>query len=62
LFYFIVDEFEESSEWQKLEVGENISFEWKTFEEIKELCKNGSISEDRTLGILFRFFLHHSVI
>lgn len=59
LIYFIVDEFEESIDGQELEVGEVIESEWKSFEEVKELCKDGSISEDRTLGVLFKFFLRY---
>lgn len=57
LYYFIVDDFEANPEGQKLEEGENIEVEWKTFDEVKELCQNGSINEDRTIGVLFKFFL-----
>ncbi len=56
LFYFIVDEFENSESGQELETGEIISAEWKTFEEVKKMCTEGDISEDRTIGVLFRFF------
>lgn len=59
LFYFIVNEFENSAKGQELEVGEVISIEWKTFEEVKELCKEGEIREDRTIGVLFKFFLRY---
>ncbi len=59
LIYVIIDDFEKIENGQKLEAGEVIEVEWKTFDEIKELCKNGSISEDRTLGVLFRFFLQY---
>ena len=57
LFYFIIDDFEEISTGQTLETGEDIDFDWYTFDGVKELCKNGNISEDRTLGVLFKFFL-----
>lgn len=59
LIYFIVDEFEEDIRGRELEVGEVIEPEWKTFEEVKGLCKDGSISEDGTLGVLFKFFLQY---
>jgi len=59
LIYFVIDDFEVSGDGQKLEAGEVIEFEWKTFDEIKELCKEGAIAEDRTLGVLFRFFLQY---
>ena len=59
LFYFIIDEFKENTNGQELETGEVIEVEWKSFNEVKELCKNGNISEDRTLGILFKFFLQY---
>lgn len=60
LFYFIVDEFEDSANGQELEIGEAITTEWKTFEEIREMCKEGEIHEDRTLGVLLRFLLRYS--
>ncbi|MFA6190327.1 MAG: NUDIX domain-containing protein [Candidatus Staskawiczbacteria bacterium] len=59
LFYFIVDEFEENEVGQELETGEVINTEWKSFDEVKELCKDGKINEDRTLGVLFKFFLQY---
>jgi ADP-ribose pyrophosphatase len=55
LFYFIVDDFEESK--QKLDLGEVIYPEWKTFEEAKEMCLNGEVKEDRSVGVLLRFLL-----
>lgn len=59
LIYVLIDDFEKTENGQELETGEVIEVEWKTFDEIKELCKNGSINEDRTLGVLFRFFLQY---
>lgn len=58
LLYFIIDDFEEGGT-QKLEAGEVVNVEWKSFEGIKKLCKVGSITEDRTLGVLFKFFLQY---
>ncbi len=57
LFYFIVDDFKESGEGQNLEIGEVIHPEWKTFEEVKEMCLNNDIKEDRTVGVLLKFFM-----
>jgi len=59
LIYFIVDEFEESENGQELGTGEVIDIEWLSFKEIKKLCKKGLIKEDRTLGVLFKFFLQY---
>ncbi|NUJ98014.1 NUDIX domain-containing protein [Candidatus Gracilibacteria bacterium] len=59
LFYCIVDDFEESEAGQELEHGECINIEWKTFEEIKELIKGGNMKEDRSIGVLFKFFLKY---
>jgi len=59
LIYFIIDDFEESDNGQELEDGEVIDTEWKTFDEVKKLCKDGKISEDRSMGVLFKFFLQH---
>lgn len=59
LEYYIIDEFEENTSGQNLEDGEIISVEWKSFEEVRELCKQWRISEDRTIWILFRFFLNY---
>ena len=59
LFYFIIDDFEELIDGQNLETGEIIDIEWKSFTEVRKLCKDGKIKEDRTLGILFRFFLKY---
>lgn len=59
LIYFIIDDFEESGNGQELETGEVIDVEWKTFDEVRELCKDGSISEYRSVGVLFKFFLQY---
>ncbi len=58
LIYFIVDDFEESESGQELDgAGEVIEVEWKTFDEVKELCANGDMNEYRSVGVLFKFFL-----
>ena len=57
LFYFVVDDFENSKEGQQLEHGEIIKPVWKTFDEIKKMCLNGDIKEDRSVGILLKYIL-----
>jgi len=57
LYYFVVEKFNRSPEGQSLEDGEDISVEWKTKEEVKQLCLDGLIMEDRTVGILLKFLL-----
>lgn len=58
LFYFIVDDFVLSKQGQKLEHGEIIHPEWKTFDEVKELCLNNKVTEDISVGILLKFLLN----
>ncbi len=57
LLYFVVDDFKDSAAGQKLEAGEVIENEWKTFEEVKNMCLNGKIKEDRSVGVLLQFFM-----
>jgi len=56
LYYFIVREFI-MTDTQALEEGEFITFDWYSEEQIIELVRNWSISEDRTKGILWEYFL-----
>ena len=42
LMYFVVDDFEENELGQELELGEVIDLEWKSFEEVKQLCAEGN--------------------
>jgi ADP-ribose pyrophosphatase len=55
LFYFTTDKFAKGS--QKLEDSEVIQPEWKTFDDVKKMCLNGDIKEDRTVGVLLKFLL-----
>lgn len=59
LIYFVIDDFEESESGQTLEPGEDIEIEWMSSKQVKKLCKNRDIKEDRTAGVLFRFFLKY---
>ncbi len=55
LFYFVIDDFVENKTGQVLEHGEVIYPEWKTIAEVKALCLVNKISEDRSVGVLFKF-------
>jgi ADP-ribose pyrophosphatase len=55
LFYYEISEFGHAPDGQQLENGEVIFPEWKTFEEVKQLCLQGGISEDRTVAVLLRY-------
>jgi 8-oxo-dGTP pyrophosphatase MutT (NUDIX family) len=56
LYYFIIRDFTETGK-QNLGDDEFITFDWYTQDEIIDLVKNKSISEDRTKGILWEYFL-----
>lgn len=56
LYYFIVQKFI-LTDIQALEEGEYITFDWYSEDEIIDLARNGSISEDRTKGVLWEYFL-----
>lgn len=55
LYYFVVKSFDLAKTDFRLEAGEFIENTWKTFEEVRALCLDGSIQEDRTIGVLLRF-------
>ncbi len=55
LYYLFVENFLILSEYTNNETEEILGHEWKTFEEVLELCKIGSIGEDRTVAFLYRF-------
>ena len=57
LYYFVVEEFEEHPDGQKLEHGEVIHPAWKTFDEVKKLCLDGGVKEEFTVAVLLRFLL-----
>lgn len=53
LFYFVVNEFSESS--QNLEDGEDITFEFIDKDAVKKMCLDGSISEERSALVMLRY-------
>ncbi len=56
LYYFIIREFVLTDE-QELGEDEYITFDWYTYEQIVDLVSHWCISEDRTKGILWEYFL-----
>ena len=53
LFYFIVNDFNQLS--QELEEGEDITIEEIEKSKVKEMCLNGTISEERSALVLLRY-------
>jgi 8-oxo-dGTP pyrophosphatase MutT (NUDIX family) len=53
LFYFVVNDFSETS--QDLEEGEDITFEFMDKEKVRKMCLDGSISEERSALVLLRY-------
>jgi ADP-ribose pyrophosphatase len=53
LLYFIVNDFEQAE--QHLEDDEDITFEFLDTNRVKEMCLNGSISEERSALVLLRY-------
>jgi len=60
LYYFVITEFDELETGQNTGKDEMIQPIWKSFENVKEMCCDGRIREDRTVGVLLRFLHHHS--
>jgi 8-oxo-dGTP pyrophosphatase MutT (NUDIX family) len=53
LFYFIVEQYEEVG--QNLEPGEEIDYEWYSYEEATSMCLEGEIQEDRTAAVILQY-------
>lgn len=53
LFYFVVEDFEIGE--QNLEDGEDIEFEFVDAEKVRDMCLDGSISEERSALVLLRY-------
>lgn len=56
LYYFIVREFQMTGA-QDLGEGEYITFDWYTQDEVIEFVRTWQMSEDRTKGVLWEYFL-----
>ena len=55
LFYYEITNFKLDK--QHLEDGEIINYEWFTFDEVKAMCLNNKITEDRSLGVILKYLL-----
>ena len=55
LYYFEVNNFEKST--TNLEFGEIIYTCWKDVRQIKQMCIDGRIKEDRTVGVLLKYLI-----
>ncbi len=56
LFYYEITNFKLDK--QHLEDGEIINYEWFTFDEVKAMCLNNKITEDRSVGIILKYLLN----
>ena len=57
LYYFLIKEFKKNEKGQELEEGEDITFDWFNFEDVKQLCIEQKIQEDRSVGVLLSYVL-----
>jgi len=57
LYYYVIEKFTQHVDGQRLEVGEYITVEWKTKEEILALIKKWDMHEDRSVGVLMRYLI-----
>lgn len=55
LYYFLVLDF--TQDVQHLEEGEDISFDWYTFEQVKDFCLNNQIQEDRSVAVILKYLI-----
>ena len=55
LYYFLIEDFEIDK--QHLEDGEDISFDWYDFNQVKQLCLDGKVQEDRSLAVILKFLI-----
>ncbi len=58
LYYYLITDFHILPNGQNLEENEIIDgFVWKSFEEVKEMCLEHEIHEERTIGVLLSYIL-----
>lgn len=55
LYYFEITDFEEEESGQELELGEDITINWFTFEEAQQHILDGNMHEDRSVGVLLKY-------
>lgn len=55
LYFMEITDFEDTGS-QKLDgEGEDITFDWFTFEDVKDIALSGKMKEDRSVGVLLRY-------
>lgn len=59
LYYYLIDDFKELEKGNMTEFAEIIYPEWFSFEEVKEMCLDGRIKEDRTIGVLLKYLMRN---
>lgn len=58
LYYYEITDFEVIENGQELEEDEHIQgFEWKTYDEIIQMCIKEEINEDRSVGVILTYIL-----
>ncbi len=60
LYYFEIKQFEKDI--QHLEDGEDITFEWYSFDNVLKLCQENKIQEDRTVGVILNYLFKNKLI
>jgi len=61
LYYYEITDYEILDSGQELEENEFVEgFVWKTFDEIKDMCINQEINEDRSVGVILTYILKNS--
>ncbi len=61
LYYYEVTDYAKNKTGPKLEENEIINgYNWYSFKEILELCRENKIHEDRTVGVLLTYILNFS--
>ena len=62
LYYYLVEDFSVSKYGQNLWSWEDITTNWYSMKQLVEMSKNGSIKEDRSLGMIFKFLLEKNLL
>lgn len=64
LFYYLVEVPTQNIDRIKVETieGEQIEVHWLSYHDVKELCFNGGIQEDRSVAVLLRYLHSHNHI
>lgn len=55
LYYFEINDFK--TDKQHLEDGEDITFEWYSFDEVLRLCQENMVQEDRSVGVILNYLI-----